>query len=85
MKAKTHAVTINGTKRLVMALTKAGAVRDAVDEMAEELRKNAHVAIATGEEIYLAGKNGEPILNHDRFKNAVDPNQMPLTGVPETE
>lgn len=85
MKAKTHAVTINGLTRLVMAQTKAGAVRDVVEELAEDMRASAHVELATGEQLYVAGRDGETILNHDKFSRVVDPNQLPLTGVPESE
>lgn len=85
MKAKVHAVTINGATHLVMAQTKAGAVRDVVAHLADELRKEAFVDLATGEQLYNAGQKGEPVIGDDRFKRAVDPNQLPLAGIPETE
>jgi hypothetical protein len=85
MKAKVHAVTINGDTRLVMAQTKAGAIRDVLEVLNEEMRKTAHVDLATGEQIYNAGQKGEAVIGDDRFKRTVDPNQMPLQGIPETE
>lgn len=84
MKSKTHAVTIGGKTYLVQAITKAGAVRDVIDRICDELRETAVVDLATGEQIYLAGKSGQEIIGHDRFKNAVGPNQMGLAGIPET-
>lgn len=86
MKAKTHAVFIkqNDKTYLVQAQTRSGAVRDVVDELAKQMRESAVVDLATGEQIYLAGKNNEPIIGSDRFKNNADPNQMPLAGIPET-
>lgn len=84
MKSKTHAVTIGGKTYLVQAITKAGAIRDVIDRICDELREQAVVDLATGEQIYLAGKSGQEIIGHDRFKNAVDPNQMGLSGIPET-
>ena len=85
MKAKCHAVTIDGETRLVMAQTRAGAIRDVLAVLADEMRKRAHVDLATGEQIYNAGQKGEPIIGDDKFKRTVDPNQLPLAGIPETE
>lgn len=82
MKAKTHAVTIGGKLYLVMAQTRTGAIRDAIEHINRELRKDAHVDLATGEQIYQAGVNGDDIIGSDRYKRQVDPNQMDLTGVP---
>lgn len=84
MKAKTHQVSINGKTHLVQAMTKAGAVRDVVEELAKQMRATAVVDLATGEQIYSAGVNGDPIIGSDRFKNNADPNQIPLAGIPET-
>lgn len=85
MKAKTHAVSFEGREPvLVMAQTRAGAVRDAIEHINRELRETAHVDLATGEQIYQAGVNGEIIIGSDRYKRQVDPNQMDLTGVPLT-
>lgn len=85
MKAKTHAVTIEGHgTRLVMAQTRLGAVRDRIEEIVAEIRETAHADLATGEQIYEAGMNGVGILGHDRYANTVDPNQLPLAGLPET-
>lgn len=85
MKAKCHAVTIDGETRLVMAQTKAGALRDTLEVLTDEMRQRAHVDLATGEQIYNAGQKGEPIIGDDKFKRTVDPNQLPLAGIPETE
>lgn len=86
MKAKTHAVTIEGFgTRLVMAQTCKGAIRGRIAEIIDDLRDKARVDIATGEQIYQAGADGDGILGHDRFKKIVDPNQLPLAGIPETD
>lgn len=83
-KAKAHAVTIDGRTHLVMAQTRAGAIRDVIEVLNDEMRKAAHVDLATGEQLYCAGVNGEPVIGTDRFKRQVDPNQLGLTGIPET-
>lgn len=85
MKAKVHAVSIDGTTHLVMAQTKAGAIRDVVDHLTDNLRKRAIADLATGEQIYNAGRDGSSIIGDGRFKNTADLNQLPLTGIPETE
>lgn len=64
-----------------MAITKAGATR----ELLEHLAGAAHADLATGEQLYAAGKSGQPIIGEHRYKNVVDPNQLGLTGIPETE
>lgn len=84
VKAKAHAVTINGKTHLVMAQTKAGAIRDVLKVLTDELAKDAHVDLATGEQLYEAGVKGQEVIGSDRFKRAVDPNQLGLTGIPET-
>jgi predicted neutral ceramidase superfamily lipid hydrolase len=84
IKAKAHAVTIDGKLHLVMAQTKAGAIRDVVAELVKELVKDAHCDLATGEQLYAAGRDGTAVIGSDRFKRQVDPNQMPLAGIPET-
>ena len=84
MKAKTMQVHVGGKTYLVMALTKAGAVRDVVEGIAGELRDSAVVDLATGEQIYRAGVNGDGIINSEHYKQQVDPNQLGLTGIPET-
>jgi len=80
MKARPHAVTILDHTFLVMARTKAGAIRDVIASM----RPYATADLATGEQLYDAGQKGETIIGHDRFKIAADPNQLPLAGLPET-
>lgn len=81
MKAKTYAVTFGGAVHLVQAITKAGAARD----LLEHLRDNATADLATGEQIYAAGVAGQPIIGADKYAQAVDLAQLPLTGIPETE
>lgn len=80
MKAKVHAVELQGETHLVMARTKAGARRDLI----EHIVGDAHVDIATGEQIYRAGREGREIIGVDKYAQQVDPNQMPLDGVSET-
>lgn len=80
IKAKTYAVTFADRAYLVMAVTKAGAARD----LLEHLSGKAHADLATGEQIYAAGKNGDEIIGADRYKRVVDPDQMPPVGIPET-
>lgn len=84
MKAKTYQVNIDGVTYLCEALTMAGAVRDVVDEIAKKWRERAVVDLATGEQIYYAGKKGVPIINSGHYKRGEDQNQMPLDGIPET-
>lgn len=83
--AKVHKVRIGDKAYFVEAQTKAGAIRDVVAVLVEELRKDAACDLATGEELYRAGVDGLEIIGSCRFKNAVDPRQMGLTGIPETE
>lgn len=84
MKAKTYQVSINGETFLVEAQTIAGARRDVVAHLSEKLAAAAIIDLATGEQLYRAGRNGTPILNNGRYAVAHDPNQLPLAGVPET-
>lgn len=84
VKAKVHCVTIDDVPTLVEAQTQAGAIRDVVNARAEEMRKRATCDLATGEQLYHAGKKGLLILNSGKYAKAVDPNQMGLTGIPET-
>jgi hypothetical protein len=81
IKAKTYRVDFGGKTYFVNAMTKAGAQRD----LLEHLNGQAVADLATGEEIYRAGVAGEKIIGADRYANAVDLNQMPLAGIPETE
>lgn len=84
MKAKVYQVSIDGVTYLVEAQTIAGAARDVVAELAGKLRERAVVDLATGEQLYHAGRKGLPVLNSGRYANAEDPNQLGLTGIPET-
>lgn len=84
MKAKPHQVSIHGKTYLVEAQTKAGAIRDVVEMLADEMRKSAVCDLATGEQLYHAGRDGTPILNIGKYKRSIDPNQMGLAGIPET-
>lgn len=83
-KAKIFQVSIDGVTYLVEALTMAGAARDVVEEIGKKMRDRAVVDLATGEQLYSAGKKGLLIINSDRYAKGDDPNQMPLEGVPET-
>ena len=80
LKAKTYAVEFGGSSYLVMAITKAGACRD----LLEHLAGKASADLATGEQLYEAGQAGVQILGQEKYKRQVDPNQLPLTGVPES-
>jgi hypothetical protein len=80
IKAKTYAVDFAGQTYLVQAITKAGACRDLLAHLAG----GANADLATGEQLYAAGKTGQEIIGLDRYANVVDPNQMPLAGIPET-
>ncbi len=80
LKAKTYAVQFGDKTYLVQAITKAGAARDLLEHLAD----SAHADLATGEQLYAAGQRGEPIIGEDKYKRATDPNQMNLTGIPET-
>lgn len=48
------------------------------------MRERAVVDLATGEQLYQAGKHGTPIIGSGRFARAADPDQLGLTGIPET-
>jgi hypothetical protein len=84
MKAKVYQVSIDGVTYLVEALTVAGATRDVAEEIAKKLRERAVVDLATGEQLYHAGKKGLPIINGGQYVRTEDPDQLPLAGVPET-
>lgn len=84
MKAKVYQVSIDGKTYLVEAQTLAGAARNVVDHVAKKMRERAVVDLATGEQLYDAGRRGLPVLNSGRYVNAEDPNQIGLTGIPET-
>lgn len=76
--AKIHAVTFRGSTQLVEAQTKQGAIRDAIAAYAQQLQAEADCAVATGEQLYEAGRLGTPIINHGKYKAAVDPVQAPM-------
>lgn len=80
MKAKVHAIELHGETHLIMARTKAGARRDLIEHIVGDVDQ---VAIATGEQIYQAGREGREIIGIDRYTSQEDPNQIPLDGVPE--
>lgn len=77
MKAKVHHVQLFDRSFLIMARSKAGAKRDLFDA----LKDDAHADVATGQQIYEAGRDGQQIINLDKFANVVDPNQMDLDGL----
>lgn len=83
-KAKVFQVSVDGVTYLVEALTVAGASAAVVDELAKKWRERAVVDLATGEQLYQAGKKGLPVINSERYKRGDDPNQIPLAGIPET-
>lgn len=64
LKPKIHAVVVDGIPYLVSALTKQGALSAVIEHLADQMRENATVDIATGEQIYAAGVNGDGILQH---------------------
>lgn len=84
VKAKVYCVNIDGVRYLVEAQTQAGAIRDVVATVSDGLRERAACDLATGEQLYHAGKTGAAIINSGKYAKAVDPAQMGLTGIPET-
>lgn len=81
MKAKVHEVTLFGHSFLVMARSRAGAMRDLYDH----LRDDIHADVASGQAIYNAGRCGVEILGIDKYANVVDPNQIDLEGLDATD
>lgn len=73
MKSKTYQVSIDGVTYLVEALTLAVAVRDVVAEIASGLAKRAVVDLATGEQLYHAGKKGLPIIGWRSIRQSERP------------
>lgn len=84
MKAKVYQVHLDGVTTLVEAVTLAGAKRDVVEHLAKGMLSRATSDLATGEQLYHAGRKGLPVLNSGRYDNVEDPNQLPLSGTPET-
>lgn len=74
MKAKVHDVTLFGRSYLVMARSKAGAIRD----LYEYLREEIHADVATGKAIYEAGRTGAQIIGIEKYARQVDPDQLEI-------
>jgi len=74
MKAKVHHVTLFDREFLVMARSKAGALRD----LFENLKESVQVEVATGQQVYEAGRAGKYIVGIDKYENDADPNQQEL-------
>lgn len=75
MKAKVHSVTLFDRTFLVMARSKAGALRD----LFENLKESIKVEPATGQQVYEAGRDNKFIVGLDKYESDVDPNQQELS------
>lgn len=81
MKAKVHTVTLFGRNFLVMARSKAGAMRDLYDH----LRDDIHADVATGQDIYNAGRDGTAIIGIEKYARQIDPNQLEIGDLDDVE
>lgn len=75
MKAKVHHVTLFDRSFLVMARSKAGALRDLFDY----LKEDTHAELATGQDVYEAGRKGEEIIGLDKYSDDTDDGQGELS------
>lgn len=75
-KAKVYRITIAGVVYLVYGLTQAGAMKNLFDSLYET--DNLDARLATGEELFAAGKAGTSLIAEDKYKRVDDPNQHPL-------
>jgi hypothetical protein len=62
-KAKVYSVTILGKSFLVYAQNQPGAVRNVLDHLDSEIS----VGLATGEQLYRAGKSGAKFISGDKY------------------
>lgn len=75
-KAKVYRITISGTVYYVYGLTQAGAIKNLLDHLDGTGTLDAR--LATGEELFAAGKAGTELVAEDNYRRVADPNQMPL-------
>lgn len=82
-KAKVYAVTILGRSLLVYGLTRASAINNAIESLDTEI----DARIATGEEMYAAGKAGAEFIGESKYKRVSDPSQsdLPIPEVDDTD
>lgn len=74
MKAKVFNITLFDRSFLVMARTKAGALKALFDSLKEDVSTEQ----ATGQEVYEAGRAGQYIIGHDDWADETDPRQQKL-------
>lgn len=75
-KAKVYRVTVAGATYLVYGLTQAGAIKNLLDHLYDT--DNLDGRLATGEELFAAGKAGTELIAEGKYKRVDDPNQQPL-------
>lgn len=75
-KAKVYRISIASTVYLVYALTQAGAMKNLLDHLDGTDKLDAR--LATGEELFAAGKAGTELIAEDKYKRVDDPNQSNL-------
>jgi hypothetical protein len=75
-KAKVYRINIAGVVYLVYALTQAGALRNLFKHLADDDRLDCR--LATGEELFAAGKAGTELIAEGDYKRVDDPNQSNL-------
>jgi hypothetical protein len=78
-KAKVYRINIAGTTHLVYALTTQGAIKNLLDHLDGD--GTLDVRLATGEELFAAGKAGTDLIAEANYKRVADPNQsnLPIT------
>jgi hypothetical protein len=75
-KAKVYRITIAGTVYLVYALTQSGAIKNLLDHLDGD--GTLDVRLATGEELFAAGKAGDDLIAESHYRRVADPNQSNL-------
>lgn len=83
MKDKIHAVTIDGTTYLAKGKTMKGAVASVIDHLTGGMRQRAAVELATGEQLYNAGRDGASVIGDDSLSGSAEGQQIPLIGAAE--
>jgi hypothetical protein len=78
-KAKVYRINIAGTTHLVYALTTQGAIKNLLDHLDGD--GTLDVRLATGEELFAAGKAGLTLVAEENYKRVTDPAQsnLPIT------
>lgn len=78
-KAKAYSVSVLGTSYLVFALTKQGAINNLIDHLRDG--DAIYSEVATGEQLYNAGREGISIIAEEKYRRVVDKDQLPLEGL----